>query len=492
MTNNSKKVGLLGLIAIVIGSMVGGGVFNLPSNMAEGAALGAVMIGWVITALGMFFLANTFKLLSDKRPELSSGIYSYASEGFGKYVGFNSAWGYWLSAALGNVSFAIMLMEALGYFFPAFMGGNNWQSILGGSLVIWGMNFLVLRGVSTAALLNTISTFAKLVPLLLFVVVLLFVFHWDKLSFDLWGQQDASLGSITSQVKSTMLITLWSFVGIEGAVVISGRAKNKRDIGKATVIGFLGAIIIYAAISIFSFGIMNHADLAKLPDPSVAYVMKTMVGDWGAVVINIGIIISILGVWIAWTIITAEVPLRAAEEGVMPKIFARTNKNNSASISLFASSVIMQLTLFSVIIEKNAYLTIISMAGSMILIPYALSSLYLWKLSLHKREKTNNTKGNIYALLSGIVASLYSFWLIYAAGLKYILMATILYALGIFVYYWSHKEKGNQQKLFKSYEKIIAICLVILAVIALLMMTRGYILLEDIIEKAIMQIRIRS
>ncbi len=300
MTEHNKKVGFLGLIAIVVGSMVGGGVFNLPSNMAEGAALGAVIIAWIITGVGMYFLAHTFKILSDTRPDLSSGIYSYAAEGFGKYVGFNSAWGYWLSAAIGNVSFAVLLMQALGYFFPVFISGNNWQSILGGSILIWSMNIVVRRGVSRAAFLNIISTIAKLVPLFLFVIILLFAFHWDKLSFDFWGHENAVLGGLPKQLKSTMLVTLWAFIGIEGAVVISGRAKNKKDVGKATIIGFVGAVLIYATISIFSFGIMNQSELAKLPDPSTAYVMKAIVGNWGAVVLNLGVIISVLGAWLAW------------------------------------------------------------------------------------------------------------------------------------------------------------------------------------------------
>ena len=207
MTVHTKKVGFAGLVAIVVGSMLGGGVFNLPSNMAEGAALGAVLIAWVITGIGMFFLAQTFKTLSDVRPDLSSGIYTYAAEGFGKYVGFNSAWGYWLSAAIGNVSFAVLLMQALGYFFPIFISGNNWQSIIGGSILIWGMNILVRRGVNGATILNIISTIAKLVPLFIFVIVLLYVFNWDKLSFDIWGHTDGNLGNLPKQIKSTMLVT---------------------------------------------------------------------------------------------------------------------------------------------------------------------------------------------------------------------------------------------------------------------------------------------
>ena len=480
MTDQTKKVGFLGLIAIVVGSMVGGGVFNLPSNMAEGAALGAVIIAWLITGVGMFFLVQTFKTLSDNRPDLSSGIYSYAAEGFGKYVGFNSAWGYWLSAAIGNVSFAVLLMQALGYFFPIFISGNNWQSILGGSILIWSMNILVRRGVSGAAMLNVISTVAKLVPLFLFVIMLLFAFHWDKLSFDFWGDQNAILGSLPKQIKSTMLVTLWAFIGIEGAVVISGRAKNKKDVGKATVIGFIGAILIYAAISIFSFGIMNQPDLAKLPDPSTAYVMKAIVGNWGAVLLNLGVIISVLGAWIAWTIMTSEVPSTAAHHGVLPKVFGKLNKKGSPAFALTATSIIMQITLLFAAFENNAFLAIISISGSMILIPYVLSSLFLAKLAYTNRKNdTGHAKLKTKALFVGITASFYGFWLIYAAGLKYILLSTILYALGIFVYRIAWKEKDSDEPMFKPTEKIIAIIIIVLSVVSLVMLLSGVLPIDN-------------
>jgi len=468
---HTKKVGLYGLIAIVLGSMIGGGVFNLPSNMAGGAALGPVIIAWIITGFGMYFLANSFKSLSDIRPDLSSGIYSYAAEGFGKYVGFNSAWGYWLSAAIGNVSFAVLLMQALGFFFPVFLSGNNWQSILGGSIFIWVMNMIVRRGVKGATILNAISTVAKLVPLFLFIILLLFVFHWDKLSFDFWGDQNPKLGSIFTQVESIMLVTLWAFVGIEGAVVISGRALNKSDVGKATLVGFVGAVVIYSAISIFSFGIMNQAQLAALPDPSAAYVMKAMVGSWGAVVLNIGVIISILGAWIAWTIMTSEVPSSAAFHGVFPKIFGKHNKHEAPVFALTLTSIIMQLTLIFAALEKNAFLAIISISGSMILIPYVLSAMYLVKISF-KSDALHISK-KLVIQITGIIASVYAFWLLYAAGLKYILLSSILYSIGIFVYRKAWKEKNDGTKLFNMKEKIIAISLFLLATISIVWLLSG-------------------
>lgn len=483
MSEHTKKVGFLGLVAIVVGSMLGGGVFNLPSNMSEGAALGAVLIAWLITGIGMYFLAQTFKMLSDVRSDLSSGIYTYAAEGFGKYIGFNSAWGYWLSAAIGNVSFAVLMMQALGYFFPIFISGNNWQSILGGSIFIWVMNIIVRRGVNGATILNIVSTIAKLVPLFIFVIVLLYVFNWDKLTFDIWGHIDGNLGSLPKQIKSTMLVTLWAFIGIEGAVVISGRAKNSKDVGKATFIGFLGAIIIYASISIFSFGIMNQADLAKLPDPSTAYVMKAMVGNWGAVVLNLGVIISILGAWLAWTIMASEVPSTAAVHGVLPKVLGRYNKNESPVVALTVTSIIMQITLLFSAFEKNAFLSIISMAGSMILIPYVLSAMFLFKQASSKNSEEHffgklRRKG----IITGTMATIYGFWLVYAAGLKYVLLSSILYSLGILVYRKAWKEKDSTEPLFKPYEKLIAVIIVILAVVSLVIMLSGFFRIDNLVH----------
>ena len=483
MVEHQKKVGFVGLAAMVVGSMIGGGVFNLPSNMAEGAALGPVLIAWVITGIGMYFLANTFKILSDTRPDLSSGIYSYAAEGFGRYVGFNSAWGYWLSAAIGNVSFAVLLMQALGFFFPVFLTGNNWQSILGGSVFIWVMNTIVRHGVKGASILNSISTIAKLIPLFIFLIILLYAFHWDKLSFDLWGGQNPALGSIGAQLKSTMLVTLWAFIGIEGAVVISGRAKNKKDVGKATLLGFVGAMVVYASISIFSFGILNQAELAKLPDPSTAYVLKAIVGNWGAVLLNVGVIISILGAWVAWTIITSEVPSSAAAQGVLPKAFALHNRNEAPTYALTATSIIMQATLLFSVVAKNAFLAIISIAGSMILIPYALSAMYLFKLAFNKSGlPADTTLLKKKALINGSIATVYGFWLLYAAGLHYILMSSMLYAIGILVYRKAWRETDKSSPLFTPTEKIIALIIVFLAVISLILMLSRVLPTDEVIH----------
>ena len=129
----SRKLGIVMLSGIVVASMIGGGAFNLPQNMANSAGLGAIVIAWVITFVGMYFLSNCFRRLADKRPDLKAGIYTYAQAGFGPFAGFQMAWGYWLSAAFGNVAFAVLIMQIFSYFFPVFGNGQNWPSLIGAS-----------------------------------------------------------------------------------------------------------------------------------------------------------------------------------------------------------------------------------------------------------------------------------------------------------------------------------------------------------------------
>ncbi|MGL4331830.1 MAG: amino acid permease, partial [Bacteroidales bacterium] len=242
MDKQSQKLGLAGLTAIVFSSMVGGGIFAIPQNMAEGAALGATIISWIISGAGVLCLVLTFKILSDLRPDLNAGIYQYAKETLGNYVGFNIAWGYWLCAAMGNVAFAVMLNDALGYFFPFFLN-YSWQTVLLGTVFIWGMFFIVASGIKEASIVNTIVSVVKFLAISMIIVVMVIYAKVGALSYDFWGEA-IHPASLSEQIKSTMLVTLWCFIGVEGAVVVSGRAKNSRDVGKAGVIGFLLALLL--------------------------------------------------------------------------------------------------------------------------------------------------------------------------------------------------------------------------------------------------------
>ena len=478
-TQKVGKLGVLGLAAIVVSSMIGGGIFSLPQNMAQSASVGAVILAWIITGVGMFFIANTFRILADAKPNLTSGIYMYAREGFGSYMGFNIGWSYWLCQIFGNVGYAVITMDALNYFFPhMFTGGNNLNSIIGGSILIWGFNWLVLRGVKQAAVINLIATIAKLVPLVLFIIITAFVFNIDKFDFDFWGESimgHKGLGALDSQIKSTMLVTLWAFIGIEGAVVLSGRAKQPSDVGKATVMGFLGCLAIYVLLSVLPFGYMSQHELAGIANPSTAGVLQDIVGPWGAWLMNIGLLIAILASWLSWTMIVAEIPYAMAENGTFPKLFAKENENEAPSNSLWITSSLMQAAMLLVYFSNNAWNTMLSITGVMVLPAYLTSCAYLWKICEDGEYPTGILTKRSSALLTGLLGAVYAVWLIYAAGLNYLLMAVVFIAAGIPIYLWAKSENTPNEHAFRCGEKVLAYGIVAIALCAIYAFARGII-----------------
>ena len=464
----NKKLGLVSLIAIVVGSMIGGGAFNLASDMAGAASPGASIIGWVITGIGMIALAFSFQNLNEKRPDLEGGVFSYATAGFGKFLGFNSAWGYWISAWLGNVAYATLVFSSIGYFFPIFEGGQNIAAIIGASVLLWVVHGLVLRGVHSAALVNIVTTIAKLVPIFLFIIIGIFAFHADIFLDDFWGTGAGfQFSDVMAQTKSTMLVTLWVFIGIEGAVVLSSRAKDKKDVGKATVIGLVGTLAIYVLISFMSMGVMHRADVAGLANPSMAYIFEAIVGPWGATFINLGLIISVLGAWLGWTLLASEIPYLAGKEKLFPSWFARVNKNGAPANSLWLTNGLIQLFLLTFLVSEQAYNFAFSLASSAILIPYAFTAFYQLKYSI--QDKAADRAKNLFV---GVVASVYAIWMVYAAGVGYLLLTMLLYAPGIVIYYLVQKE-ANVKQVFTKTDLAISAALIVFAVAAIYGLVTG-------------------
>lgn len=475
-------LGVFALAAIVVSSMLGGGIYSLPQNMAAGASAGAVLLAWLITGIGIYFIANTFRILSEAKPNLTTGIYMYSREGFGPYVGFTIGWSYWLCQVCGNVGYAVITMDALNYFFPPyFAGGNNLASIVGGSIIIWGFNFLVLKGIKQASFVNTIGTIVKIVPLILFIIILAFAFSPAKFDFDFWGEAistKAKLGGLSTQIKSTMLVTLWAFIGIEGAVVMSKRAQTPNDVGKATLLGFIGCLVIYVLLSLLPFGYMTQAELAGVANPSTAGVLERVVGPWGAWLMNIGLLVSVLTSWLAWTMVTAEIPQAAAENGTFPQEFTKENEQGSPSVSLWVTSAMMQLFILLVYFSNNAWNTMLSITGVMVLPAYFASCAYLWKICEDGEYPVNVTVKRSEALITGVLGSAYALWLIYAAGLKYLLLADVIVALGIPVFIWARRQSAPGQRAFGEKEKILAWALALIAVWAIYAFARGIVTLN--------------
>ena len=441
---NGQKIGLAMLTAIVFSSMVGAGIFSLPQNMAEVAGVDAIIAAWIITGVGILFLAGCFLHLSRLKPELDGGIYTYAKTGFGDLAGFFSAWGYWLCATIGVVGYLVVAFAALGSFVDTpnsivFGEGNTLWALVGESAILWMVHYLVLRGVKQAAFINLLATLAKSLPLVAFIVFAYYAFDMQTFEADRTG---ATLNTpFMDQVKSTMLITLWVFTGIEGAVVLSQRAKKRSDIGRATYIGVILALVLYIAITLLSLGVMSRVDVAALSNPSMAGLMAQMTGSVGKWVISIGLIVSVLASYLSWILYSAEVPYTAAKYDAFPRIFTKQNEQGTPYASLMLTSLTVQLCLLMIFWTGEGYNTLVILSTSMILIPYFLVGAYLVKVSFQQAERWH-----IKAI--GLGASVYGVWLIYAAGVDNLLLSLPLYIPGLAIFYYSRyqsrKRKLNQ------------------------------------------------
>lgn len=272
------------------------------------------------------------------------------------------------------------------------------------------------------------------------------------------------------QVRGTMLVTVWVFIGIEGAVVFSGRAKKRSDIGKATVLGIITIILIYMLITLLSLGVMKRAGLANLGQPAMAELLKSVVGEWGAVLVNIGLIISVIGAWLSWTMFAGQLPYEAAKTGTFPKWFAKENKNGAPINSLVFTNIWVEIFMFSYLITASAYNFFYSIASAAILVPYAFSAFYQLKYSMHE---TKAVKGRTINLIVGLVSSIYALWLLYATGFDFLLLMMILFAAGVPVYIYMQKKENKFDKVFSPIEAGVAIVFVVLAIYAVYQLVIG-------------------
>jgi arginine:ornithine antiporter / lysine permease len=285
-----------------------------------------------------------------------AGVFAYAKAGFGDYVGFLSAFGYWLGSYLGNTFYWVLIASTLGRFFPEIFGdGTNPTSIIVSLIGVWAFHFMILRGVKEATFINTIVTVAKIVPLIVAVLIFVFFFNYSQFSENFFGGVGMPEKTLVAQVRDTMLITVFVFIGIEGASVYSRFAKKRSDVGSATILGFVGVTGLMVAITLLPYATAPRAAIAGVQNPSLAGALELVVGHWGAVFISIGVLVSVLGAFLAWTLICAEVLFAAGKSSDMPRLFAAQNSNEVPTYALWLSNIVCSLFIISTYWSRDAF-----------------------------------------------------------------------------------------------------------------------------------------
>lgn len=466
--SKQQGVSLLGLVALTVTTVVGAGVFNLPKDLANKVAAGPALIALVIASIAFAVFVYCLKYLKDNYSHLDAGIFSFPEQGFGQFIGFLSATGFWLSIVVGNISLGVLAVSSLGYFIPALRGANTIPALILMSALLWGFHFICASGAETASIVNTFIWIAKMVPILIFIVAMALAFNIDIFNSGLWANAfsgDDFATSVPSQISTAMTSTIWVYVGVEGALVYSARAKKKSDASKAVVISFFVIATVYLLVTLLSFGALSQAQVAGMDVPALGGILEAVVGKWGAVLMNLAIFLSATGCWFGCIMFTGEILDVAAEHKILPKFFAVENKNGQPGNALLVSTLFQQIFFITILINESIYNVMALFASSTMLVPYFFVSMTMIKESIKIEGKFG-----VNACM-GIISTIAMAYLMYSTGWNYIIITALLFAPCMIIYYLARKQ--NNKPFLVGYEKIIALAIVLLAVISIVLIANG-------------------
>ena len=364
-------------------------------------------------------LAFVFQNLAIRKPELDSGVFIYAKAGFGDYAGFNSAIGFWASTVAGNTFYWVFISATLGTFFEGFGDGDTVLAVALSTVGVWVFHYLIARGVRDAAVINRIVTVFKVLPILVFIVVLLISLDAGVFADNWTAYGYGDLGNIGDQVRSTMIITTFVFLGIEGASVYSRYAKRREDVGKATVLGFLSVLSLFALVTLSSYSVVPQPELADTRQPSMVGVFESVVGEWGEWFISAAVIVSVLGAYLAWTLMAAEVMYIPARNDDFPQFLAQENEHGTPITALVVTSIAVQSLIALTFVVSDALNFMLDLCTSLALVPYFLAAAYALKLGLTGESYEGiSAGGSRWETIFAGAATVYTLFLFDAAGLE--------------------------------------------------------------------------
>lgn len=412
--------------ALVVGNMIGSGVFLLPASL--GAFGGVSVLGWLFTSTGALLLAVAFARLARMLPR-AGGPYAYTRAGFGDFPAFLVAWGYWVSVCAGNAAIAVAFVGYLGFFVPT-LSANPIAGAVAAVASVWLLTWVNARGVREAGGVQLVTTVLKLIPLLAIGTFGLVFLKWENFTpFNVSGT------STISAVSATAALTLWAFLGLESATIPAEEVERPdRTIPRATVIGTVVAAVVYVLSTVGVMGVLPPAALASSTAP-FADAASAMWGPWAAGLVAAGAAIACFGALNGWILLQGQLPLAAAMDGMLPPVFGRLSRRGTPVPSLVMSSVLV-----TAIVATNyakglvaEFTFIILLSTLTVLVPYVFSALALVRLSVPVRARAGGMRISGMAVVAGL-AFLYSVWAIVGTGRDVVFWGCVLLAAGVPVY----------------------------------------------------------
>jgi len=424
-TPKVKKIGVWICTCLVLGNMIGSGIFLLPSSLAQYG--GISILGWLFTALGALMLALVFVRLSKRNPGLG-GPYAYARENLGEFSGFIVAWCYNVGLWCGNAAIAVAMVSYLGVFFPSLSQQPD-IGLMIALITVWVLTLINCIGVKEAGILQLLMTFLKALPLL--IIGLSAVLYFDVNQFIPLNKSDTTP---FSALTATAALTLWAFLGLESATVPTKDVDDpKRTIPRATIIGFFIAAIIYITATITIMSVLSQETLlvSKAPFADAA---RLLWGDWAAYLIAATAVLSCFGALNGWILIQGQMPMAAANDQLFPKIF----KANDRGVPV--KGLIITSTLVSMVTVTNYQGSLVKLfTFSILLSTLSLLIPYLFATLAELKFLSKQSNQSITVWLVPILALTYTLWTISGIGNDALLVGAGLLIVGIIIYYFRDK-----------------------------------------------------
>lgn len=430
-----KGLGMMACTALVVGNMIGSGIFLLPASLA---AFGPIALGgWVLTSAGALILAIIFGRLA-RTTSKPGGPYAYSQEGFGDFAGFIIAWGYWIALWTGNAAVAVALVGYLGFLFPV-IAEVQMYGLAAALIVIWGLTLVNIRGVEEAGAVQSTTTILKLVPLV--IIGGLGIFWIDSANYTPVNQSGMAP---LSAISAAAALTLWAYLGLESATVPSGDViEPEKTIPRATIVGVLIAAVVYISVTAVAIGVVPSKELAVSAAP-LADVGMVMFGTAGATLIAVGAVISTFGTLNGFTLLSGQVPYGAALDRVFPEALARTSQfgtpANALILSNLLASILIVLNFAQGMVAAFNFIILLAVMAS--LLPYALCALAEVLIRLKGGEVLRGAE-LIRVSVLGMLGFTYSIWALIGAGAQTVMLGLVLILAGIPIHVWLRWSQVN-------------------------------------------------
>jgi APA family basic amino acid/polyamine antiporter len=422
-------LGLTSSTALVIGSIIGTGVFTMPAVMAGAGTSSIITLG--IIAVGAILLGLLFGQLTKRVPSTDGGLYAYTRHEFGDFAGYLTAWCYWITCWAGNaaiVSSWVLYVESLfGIENPS--AWTNFGIALTG---LWIPAIVNLAGIRQMAWVQNVSVVLKFVPLL--VVGTLGWLFVDTASF---GPFNASGGNLYDAVNLAAGVALFSFIGVECASIAAGRVRDpRRNVGRASVIGTAASGLLYIAVTAAVMGLVPHDKLVDDGAPFVAAFQQMFDVGWAGKAVALVAVISGLGALNGWTMVTAEMPFAAARDGLFLPAFSKENSRGAPWFGIVASTVVGSLLMawsYSGETGLKVFTYLVYLSVVTVAIPYFLSACAQLAYLVSGRR---TVQGWALArdLTVATIGMLFSLWVTFASGYQSVYQALLLFLVGIPLY----------------------------------------------------------